>query len=90
MIIKELFQCTNEGINLYLIKSDTGYYLKNLKTGMLIEEIIRPESNLSIEDLLETNQSIVKAQPITEIIEVEDGDKELSEEEIATMLEEVF
>jgi hypothetical protein len=93
MIIKELFQCTNDGINLYLIKSDAGYFLKNTKTGIFMKEVIRPETDLLINDLLETKQIINKQQTTNEVVElpeIEDGNKELSEEEVATMLEEVF
>ena len=97
MIIKEFYMQREDGISLIKTFSDENFMIQKTGTSEIYEEAIDIES--AIFEYVETTE---KFEPIelnkepqvdTEVDSeeiIENGDKELTEEEIATMLEEVF
>lgn len=96
MIIKEFYMQREDGVNLIKTFSDKNFMIQKTGTSEIYNEAIDIES--AIFEYVETTEkfepvSINKEpQEETESTEeiIENGDQELTQEEIATMLEEVF
>jgi hypothetical protein len=85
MVISEFYLTREDGVDLYRIYSDSNFELQHRDTLKIFGEII--EDNIEcINDFIETENKVPN-----EIIQMlEDNEQELTQEEIATMLEEVF
>ena len=90
MIITEFIRTRTDGVALYKVYSDEKVYIKNQLTGAIDTMIIDIENNLK--NYVETTLKI-PVKPIVEesiVEEIENGDQELTQEEVTAMLEEVF
>ena len=90
MIIKEFFSTREDGVKLCRLYSDRGVCIKKIGTSEIYDEVIDIEN--APFKYIETYIK-VKAKEETvgsEELEIEDGDLELTEQEIATAFTEVF
>ncbi len=91
MIIKEFFRIREDGVKLCRLYSDLGVYIKKVGTSEIYEEVFdienAPFKYIETYNKIKDKEDIVT--PEDDII-IDDGDKELTSDEIATMLEEVF
>ena len=90
MIIKEFFRTREDGVKLCRLYSDRGVYIKKVGTSEIYDEVIDIEN--APFKYIETYNKIKGKEESTnsEVSEVEDGDLELTEQEIATAFAEVF
>ena len=86
MIIKEFYIQREDGINLIRTFSDEDFKIQKVGTLEIYEEAIDVEN--SVFDYIETAEKVEPVERSEELIE--DGEQELSGEELATMLEEVL
>lgn len=84
MVISEFYRTREDGVVLYRIYSDNELEIQNTVTNEIFGDVIDDDAN-SVDKYIETNQKVKKVEP-----EIENGDQELTQEEVATMLEEVF
>lgn len=87
MIISEFYRTREDDVKLYRIYSDEGFEIQNTVTLECYADVIEDSADLL--NYIELPKRHKKDKPVLEE-EILDGDAELSEEEIAAMLEEVF
>jgi len=88
MIISEFYRTREDGVNLYRIYSNENFEIQNTITLECYADVIEDSADL-LNYIELPNKLYKKDKPVLEE-EILDGDKELSEEEVAIMLEEVF
>ena len=87
MVISEFYRTREDGVVLYRIYSDNELEIQNTITNEIFGDVIDDDAN-SVNKYIETNQKVKKIKLVEP--EIENGDQELTQEEVATMLEEVF
>jgi hypothetical protein len=89
MLIREFFEQRVDGINLYKTYSDAGYFIQKIGTAEFYTEAIDTEN--STFEYIETHHSIKpKKEETVEEPEIENGDRELTDEEAMKLIKEVF
>lgn len=84
MVISEFYRIREDGVNLYKIYSDNGFEIQHKSTLEIFGDVIDDNTNC-VNDFIETENKVPY-----ELDQVLEDDRELTQEEIATMLEEVF
>lgn len=91
MIIKDFLETRQDKVSLSIIYSDKNFLVREINSNMIAKNFIDITDNPNT-SYVETTLKI-PVKPIVEesiVEEIENGDQELTQEEIAAMLEEVF
>lgn len=91
MIIKDFLETRQDKVSLSIIYSDKNFLVREINSNMIAENFIDITDNPNTAYVETTLKISVK--PIVEdsiVEEIENGDQELTQDEIAAMLEEVF
>lgn len=84
MVISEFYRTREDGVNLYKIYSDNGFEIQHKSTLEIFGDVIDDNMNC-VNDFIETENKVPY-----ELDQGLEDDQELTQEELATMLEEVF
>ena len=91
MIIKDFLETRQDKVSLSIIYSDKNFLVREINSNMIAKNFIDITDNPNT-SYVETTLKI-PVKPIVEesiVEEIENGEQELTQEEIAAMLEEVF